>query len=216
MIRYLVWDVDGTLIDTYPAISGAMLAALQSFGCSTDPVEVETLCKVSFGHCVQCLAEVHGLDAAVLDTRFLARLARVPVSEQRVFPGADAVCRLADALGGASFILTHRDRASLQALLAGNGIEGWFVDVVAGDDGFPRKPDPTGLNALLDRNRIPRSEALMIGDRDLDVQAAHGAGIRACFYGSNPLSVPVECSVTDYCDLVEFILLESGAPGAPK
>ena len=150
------------------------------------------------------------------DMEILAPAGSPEALQAALAAGADAVYRLADALGGASFILTHRDRASLQALLAGNGIEGWFVDVVAGDDGFPRKPDPTGLNALLDRNRIPRSEALMIGDRDLDVQAAHGAGIRACFYGSNPLSVPVECSVTDYCDLVEFILLESGAPGAPK
>ncbi len=216
MIRHLIWDVDGTLIDTYSSISRAMQETMEVFGYHADLAEVDVLCKVSFGHCVERMAEAYDLDAEVLNASFVERLARVPVTDQRPFPGAESVCQLAESLGGANYILTHRDRESLHALLAGNDLEHWFVDVVAGDDGYPRKPDPSGLNALLERNRVPQAEALMIGDRNLDVQAAQGAGIRACFYGNNPLTTPAAYVVSDYAELLAIILSESDATDASQ
>ena len=47
---------------------------------------------------------------------------------------------------------------------------------------FPRKPDPTALNWLIDKHSIVKENALMIGDRDIDIIAAHNAGIAGCLF----------------------------------
>ncbi len=56
----------------------------------------------------------------------------------------------------------------------------------------------------------------MIGDRDLEVRTAQGAGIRACFFGGNPLATPAAYVVSDYAELLAIILSESDAFGASQ
>jgi phosphoglycolate phosphatase-like HAD superfamily hydrolase len=205
MICDLIWDVDGTLFDTYPAIAQAMMLALGELGGEAPPEHVDRLCKVSFGHAVAVLAEACAVDADALFAGFYRCLDALPVEDQRPFPGVAALCEHVLSIGGGNFIITHRHRASLERLLAAHTMRGYFVDAVTGDDGFPRKPDPTGLNALIARNGIRREQALVIGDRGLDVAAAHAAGVRACFFGTNPHLEPAEFEVLDYATLLRLL-----------
>ena len=211
MIRFLIWDVDGTLLYTYPAINRAMLAALRALQRSANCRTVDQLCKISFGHCVNTLASQLGLDAPKLLEQFHLELAAVPESQQAPFPGVLELCHAAIEAGGANFILTHRQRSDLSALLESNHLTQLFTDSVAGDDGFPRKPDPTGLLDLVRRNALDPAQALVIGDRELDIVAAHRAGVRACLYGTNPCAEPPDFVVTDFLDFLHTITLENAA-----
>ena len=224
MIRYLIWDADGALFDTYPAIADAMHQALVALGGQAPRERVARLCKVSFGHCVKTLSEEQDLDPDAYRDKFNAFYATIPLTAQPPFPGARALCNyICCKMEGANFILTHCGRDSLEALIRLHDLEMLITDAVTADDDFPRKPDPAGLNALIARHHIPREAALLIGDRELDILAAHAADMRSCFFGDNPHNEPATFEVTDFAALLRIIqkenrpsLLQRGATSLGK
>jgi phosphoglycolate phosphatase-like HAD superfamily hydrolase len=50
-------------------------------------------------------------------------------------------------------------------LLNTHGVEALFADFIAGDEGFPMKPDPEGVEAIIERNGIDKEKSLLVGDR---------------------------------------------------
>ncbi|HLC34671.1 MAG TPA: hypothetical protein VJJ70_06710, partial [Anaerolineales bacterium] len=78
MIRNVIWDVDGTLFDTYPSIVRAFLDAAEALGRTADPTEVDRLGKVGLTHCTQELALRLDLDGNELGTRFAAAYRAIP------------------------------------------------------------------------------------------------------------------------------------------
>lgn len=64
-------------------------------------------------------------------------------------------------------------------LLEELGLSGYFIEVVTGDRGFARKPDPEALLYLIDKYDLDKENTYYIGDRLLDVQAAQRAGIQS-------------------------------------
>jgi phosphoglycolate phosphatase-like HAD superfamily hydrolase len=77
-IRNVIWDVDGTLFDTYPAIAGAFRAALRDLGGDTPLERITALARESLGHCTRTLAAAHDLDAAALEDAFSRHYERTP------------------------------------------------------------------------------------------------------------------------------------------
>ena len=80
------------------------------------------------------------------------------------------------------------------------GLNGLFTDVVTGEDGFPLKPAPDALNALMERNGLKKDACLMLGDRDIDIGAGVNAGIRTLLYDDEnryPQSVSETWRCTD-------------------
>ncbi len=184
--RYLIWDMDGTLFDTYPAINRAMQETLAEFGVSVPLETIAPLMAETFDHCLSTLAAQYDLDAAAVEERYHQRSARIPRQAQPPFPGVIALLRRVVAAGGGNFIFTHRGRESLHAFLTFYEMADLFADTATVDDGYPRKPDPAGFLALIERNHLPLAEVLAVGDRALDIQAGQAAGIATCFFGAGP------------------------------
>jgi phosphoglycolate phosphatase-like HAD superfamily hydrolase len=201
MIRYLIWDVDGTLFDTYPAITDAFGLALRDLGATASPDWIATLARQSLGHCTTVLAQECDLDPDELGGRFQVHYAAIPPAAQPPFPGVADVCAYVCSIGGANFLFTHRGQHSLLVLLAAHGMTGYFTDWVTADDGYPKKPDPAGFEALIQRHALRREEVLAIGDRDIDVLAGKAAGVRTCLFGGAATAVTADYSITDYVQL---------------
>jgi phosphoglycolate phosphatase-like HAD superfamily hydrolase len=83
------------------------------------------------------------------------------------------------ALGGKHYLVTHRNSLALKWLEMANLLH-YFTDWVVAEDGFPSKPQPNSLNHLLQKHGLDRAACVMIGDRPLDTQAGHNAGMLAC------------------------------------
>jgi phosphoglycolate phosphatase len=80
-------------------------------------------------------------------------------------------------------VCTNKPEAAARVLLAGLGLDGHF-SALGGGDSFPmRKPDPGHLRATLAAAGAAPEDAVMIGDHRNDIEAAHGAGVRAIFAG---------------------------------
>jgi phosphoglycolate phosphatase-like HAD superfamily hydrolase len=93
LIRNLIWDVDGTLFDTYPAMAAAMQATLANLGADVPTDRLETLARVSMDHCIETVSEAHRLGAGDPE-RFQVALCQHLVGDNHRFPA----CQVCEAI----------------------------------------------------------------------------------------------------------------------
>jgi phosphoglycolate phosphatase-like HAD superfamily hydrolase len=205
VIRHLIWDVDGTLFDTYPAIVRAFLLALEDFGKSDSAHHVEHSAKVGLTFCASQLAILHDVPEGALGDRFGELYSAIPKSVQLPFDGVKAVCERVLARGGSNSIATHRARESAEELLSTHAMRHMFSEIVGGDDGFPKKPSPESFLAIIGRRALDRVETAAIGDRDVDIQAGKAAGIRTCLYHRGEGEYSADLVFSDYKELLLYL-----------
>jgi phosphoglycolate phosphatase-like HAD superfamily hydrolase len=206
MIKNLIWDLDGTLFDTYPAIASAFTAALQRIGVDLPREEIMPLAQVSLGYCAEQLGVRTGLPAEEILNRFGEQYARMPAEVSPPFPSARELCTWVVVKGGKNVIVTHRGRSSTEELLVAHGLRDLFAGWICHEDGFPRKPDPQAMLAAIQRFELDPASTLAIGDRDLDLQAAQAAGVAfLCAYGPGPFSLEADFVVHDFDDLLVLL-----------
>ncbi len=196
----LLWDMDGTLFNTYPPIRQAVSAAFAVHGIQVDPVRVAQLLADTFDSCIITLAEENGLDPKAVRTTYSEYAVLIRPETQPPFPGVVELCLRVIREGGCNLIYTHRERASLDRFLTLYDMTRLFRDTLTIDEDMPRKPDPTGFLTLLERNRLDPARVMAVGDRDLDIQAGINAGIMTCFFAPEdfPGGVPGLESGADY------------------
>lgn len=209
MIKYLIWDLDGTLFDTYPAFTEAFLEALSDFQYAADPDWVLSLTKINFSHCASVLASHFHLTQEEVEDAFWKHYLAMPLKTQFLMPGAKDLCEYIVRLGGMNVIVTHRDRASTNAILKTHGVEALFTDFIAGDDGFPLKPDPSGVEAIITRNDMDKEQSLLVGDREMDIEAGLASGVRPCLLGEGGGSSRADYFVDDLYQLWDMIREEN-------
>ena len=209
MIKYLIWDLDGTLFDTYPAFTESFLMILRDHGYSTDADWVLSLTKVGFSHCASLLASQYGLIQEEVEKSFWQNYEDVPHEDQYLMQGAKELCEYMISEGGMNVIVTHRDRASMIGLLETHKVEALFTDCIAGDEGFPLKPDPSAVEAIIERNDIVKELAVLVGDRDMDAGAGLAAGVRTCLLNARYSSVQADYHVDHLNELRQLIQEEN-------
>jgi HAD superfamily hydrolase (TIGR01509 family) len=205
IIRHIIWDVDGTLLDTYPAISASFRQALADFGTSAPLPEIESLARVEVFLCASVLASRFDLDANDFIAAFGKHYVAVPPADQPPFPGVRAVCERIVRSGGVNAIVTHRNAGTLAALLAAHDLGALFVESIARDDGYPRKPDPAAHLAVLQHQRLDPEETLSVGDREIDILAGRAAGTRTCLFRGDPSQLPADLAISDYAELLGML-----------
>ncbi|MFQ6485180.1 HAD-IA family hydrolase [Brachybacterium epidermidis] len=173
----VIWDMGGTLVDTYPDVDRALAAAVHAEVDDNALMEVARLTRVSSSRAISTLAGRYDVPEETLRSAYNALKDRW---ERQAPPLMDGVLEVMDAVraaGGVNLVATHRDRDSATVLVESLGLE--IDDMVCAPDGFPRKPDPAMHQALLERNDLTAQDCLAVGDRPADVEAAEAAGIRA-------------------------------------
>ena len=222
-IAAVVWDLDGTLVDSAADIATSLNRLLVEN--DLDALD-ETRIRNMIGEGVAVLIrrgfEAHGVTPdggrlAQLVERFLVIYAEVATASTRLFPGArKALQSLSDA-GLRQAICTNKPESITRQVLEGLDIAGYF-DVVIGGDTLPRnKPDPLPLQTALESLQAAPGRSLMVGDSAIDVQTAHAAGVGVAFvtfgYGPGP-SHPHEADylIDDFTDLPAVVAGHSAAP----
>ena len=180
-IDHIVWDLDGTLVDSREDIACAVNFALTELQC--DPLPLDTI--VSFiGDGVMALVErsvrAAGAPAGdltgaldLLEAHYETHL----LEKTRFYPGIPELLADLVAAGVELSVLTNKKEAYSLAILAGLGQSGSFVRVVGGDSGWGLKPAPHGLLAILEASGKPAHTTCMIGDSEVDMATAAAAGV---------------------------------------
>ena len=209
MIKNLIWDFDGTLFDTYPAFTQAFVSALAGYGYSVDETDVLHLARIGLGYCTTELATRYHLSQEDVGQAFQVHYSQIDLEKQFLMPGALNVCEFIASSGGVNVIVTHRGRKSTLALLRAHVVRDLFQDLITAEDGFPKKPDPAGIEAIIQRNSLVKDNSLVIGDRNLDVEAGNAAGVRTCIFGEKDQNIVANYHVSNLKELHESVLVEN-------
>ena len=177
-MKNYIWDFDGTLFDTYPAMVDGAWQALKDFGISMDKKEIYFKMKK---YSTSYLINESNLNAREFNELF-HRYEKESTEVSRPFPETKQVLEMLKDNGGRHFILTHRLTESTWGLLKEHRLAHLIEEVVGIDQDFTRKPDPASLNYLIDNFHLERTVTMMIGDRRLDIEAGKNAGVATCLY----------------------------------
>jgi phosphoglycolate phosphatase len=195
--RLVVFDLDGTLVDSSRDLAAAANAALARLAPGTPPLPQSVV------------RSFVGDGAAILVARCLTRAGlALPVEEvvpvfleayrgclletTTLYPG---VAEALDALRGRTLaVLTNKPGDMSRAILAGLRVAERFARIWGGGDVPGRKPDPAGLLRLLDELGVAASDAVLVGDSGIDVRTGRAAGVATVGvrYGFDPASLEAD------------------------
>jgi N-acetyl-D-muramate 6-phosphate phosphatase len=180
-IKAVLFDLDGTLLDTAPDLYGALnqLRAEQNLG----PLPYDTVRGVvshGSGRVVKVgFPDTDGEDFLALQRRFLEIYRGALSRETRLFPGMDEVLRKLANWHLKAGIVTNKPARFTDPLLAELGLTARFACVVSADTVAERKPHPLPLLHAAALAGVAPGECIYVGDAERDVQAAHAAGMPA-------------------------------------
>ncbi|MDP9800665.1 HAD superfamily hydrolase (TIGR01549 family) [Arcanobacterium wilhelmae] len=175
----VMWDMGGTLIDTYSPVNTMLAGKVADAGGQITPERVATLTRRSISSAIQTLAQRFDLSEGELHASYDALKASWEREPAPLIAGAREALEAIVAGGGANMIVTHRDRPSATTLLEQHELAHLISDMVCAPDGFPRKPDPAMFREMLSRTGLAPEKAIAVGDREIDITAARSAGLRA-------------------------------------
>ena len=179
LFTHLFWDFDGTLYDTYGQMTEAMLCALSDMGTAAQSAEVYVLLKVSVYHAACVLAERFSLPLQDLCNAF--HLHHDQILGFSMYPGMDICIQALKKAGCKHYLYTHRNRTAIRQLEE-DGLVCFFSGFVTREDGYPHKPAPDALEAMLQKYGVDPTDAVMIGDRRVDISAGHNAGMAGILF----------------------------------
>jgi len=188
MLKAIVYDLDGTLIDSRADLAASVNAALVAMGLPELPLSTliqfvgggaEMLVRRSLAAARGAGERAESLnDNLVVNAlpHWHAAYAAHLLDETKLYPG------LAELIGTQTIsqaVLTNKPGNYSRRILEGLGVSRAFRFVVGGDEA-PRKPDPRGLLALCEKLEAQPSETLLVGDSHFDVDAGKAAGVSVC------------------------------------
>jgi phosphoglycolate phosphatase len=194
-LRAVVFDLDGTLVDTIGDLTLALNRTLADLDL---PPHTENAVRGMVGGGLAKLLErgvsAHGatLDPESVDravARLVGHYAASPAEYARLYPG---VRETLDALQDAEIacgLCTNKPEPIARDLLRELGLANAFGAIQGSDTGFPRKPDPAGLSHVVAGLGAAPEATVMVGDSATDLKTARAAGLKGAVLVSYGYSV---------------------------
>lgn len=221
--RGVLFDLDGTLIDSVPDLTLCMNQALTERGLMPHSRERmrHWVGNGSARLAHRAITGRHDGTAPAADfeavyPRFLALYLAHPARETETYPGAAA---LLDQLRGAGMriaCVTNKPAAQTRAVLSALGLAARFDAVVGGDDTPALKPDPAPVLRALELLQLAPGECMMVGDSRPDLEAARAAGVRPVIvrYGYDEAMAQALAAAPDIATIDHLALLPGLWTGA--
>jgi len=210
----LIFDLDGTLAETRQGIAQSIGHALGELG--REPLELETVVRY-VGDGARVLVERSlGHEGAAFESEdvdrglelFVDHYNATGLHDSELYPG---VRETLDALAEthALAVLTNKPESATERILDVLGISELFLAAIGGDGALPRKPDPSGLQAIVEKAGASAERTLLVGDTHVDVHTARAAScpVAGVLYGFRPRdfdAAPPDWRLKSFSELLEI------------
>ena len=212
-IKHIIFDFDGTLMDTAPVILATMAATIKEMGLPERTVEQ---CRETIGKRLEDIPEILFPGVLGISAEYAATYRRIFTQENKPglakpFPGVIDTLRTLNSLGYSMAVASSRNRASLQEFVGNLELADLFLMLVGGDDVAEAKPAPEPVFAICRKTGWLTADTLVVGDATYDILMGRNAGCPTCAvtYGnqsrSQLLSVSPDFIIGSFTELPECI-----------
>ena len=180
--RLLIFDLDGTLIDSVGDLTTAVNRLRGDFHLA--PLAASTVRRYvgnGIGKLVERALQGHSTDVAAALAKYRGYYAHHMHDTTALFPGVAAGLRQLRAAGWQLAVISNKPADFCRALLARLGVADLFCCILGDGDTKALKPDPEPLLEVMRRAGAKPDETWMIGDHHTDLEAARRAGVRSVF-----------------------------------
>lgn len=180
--RHLIFDLDGTLVDSKADLATATNAMLAALGLPQLSL-VQVASFIGNGARVlveKALGETNRHLVEQGFSLFMRYYAAHLLDETRLYHGLDSLLADAQTHGMCLSILTNKPEAPSRTIITGLGLDPFFPIIVGGDTLPTKKPDPQGVLYLQRRTTVDLHETLLIGDSRVDYETGVAAGVAMC------------------------------------
>jgi HAD superfamily hydrolase (TIGR01509 family) len=179
-VKAVLFDVDGTLVDSNDSHAAAWVKAFSEHGVTVDPIAVRRCIGMGGDKLMPAVSDL--TEESPLGSQIAARRGEI-FREQflpglKPFPDAAHLVEAVKALGLKAVAASSATKEDLLPLLEVAGAKALLDDWTSSDDADESKPAPDIVEAAVQRAKVDASEAVMIGDTPYDVVAARKAGVR--------------------------------------
>lgn len=180
----IIFDLDGTLIDSRTDVVLATNATLKEFGekelthqriASFVGTGIEDLIKKALPHWDDQKVQ----EALVFLSQYYFEHC---LDHSRLFLGAENLLKTLQREGIVLAVFTNKPQIFTDKIVAGLGIAHYFSQVFGAENGYPLKPDPVGTHALLNLLKVSARETLMVGDSGVDLATAENSGMDCALF----------------------------------
>ena len=210
-VRALIFDLDGTLIDSKVDLIHSVNAMLREL--RRPQLEAETISGYIGHGAPQLVARALGGTATEEELKhalqfFLSYYEEHKMDNTCVYPGVPETLARLNHLGMA--VLTNKPERISVRILKELGLAHYFRAIYGGNTFESKKPDPFGAKKILEEFGVSGGEALIIGDSEVDVQTARNAGTLAAAvnygFGVHDRGVhPADIYLERFADLAEVV-----------
>ena len=198
MKKAVIWDLDGTLFDSYDVIVNSIYEVFQENGIriSWDKIRNYAL-QFSIKSLFQKISESYGISTEHLYKRY-GEISRGKYLEIKPMQNALEVLEQLRLRGVEQYVFTHRGKTTIP-VLENLRMRSYFREILTSESGFARKPDPDALHYLIRKYELAPESTYYAGDRSLDMECAVNAGILGIQYAP-------ENGVACACDAANFVV----------
>ena len=204
-IKLFVWDFDGTLLDTYPNITGYLRKALLDFGYDVSQTEILEKMMENIPYAINYYSELYQLPD--LQARYKSYAAAEKDALVVIFPQVKEVLKRINELGAGNYIFTNRGD-SIYPMLEQAGILEEFKEIVtSASSNFVVKPAPDTILYLIEKYGGTTENTVMIGDRVCDLESGYAAQCRTCHLltPAVPQYPPCDWRISNFAEMLELL-----------
>ncbi len=204
----VIWDLDGTLLDSYGLIVDALYRIYKEKGVDISKQEIlEDAINESVSFFIKKMEKRFNIPFNDLKDRY-SNITHAEIMSITAMEHSKEILEYLKGIGVDNYVFTHRGTTT-EAVLKNIGLYDYFLDFVTSMDDIKRKPDPEGLNYLIDKYHLDRNNTYYVGDRKLDIECANNAHIKSIMYiPSKSPAIPTgkeDYIIKDLLDIKEII-----------
>ena len=179
-VELLIFDLDGTLIDSRQDIANAVNFTLSKFGIPEKSMqEISSYIGMGVGNLIRkSLGQRQDIPFNKALATFEGYYRQHATDESKLFPAVEEILEYFKHKH--KVIITNRNYEFAQIALKATGIDQYFSEIIGGDDIDCMKPSACPLDTAIYKLDINKQRAIMVGDMDIDVLAGKSAGILTC------------------------------------
>ena len=177
----VIWDLDGTLLDSYGLIVDALYRIYKEKGVDiSKQVILEDSINESVSYFIKKMEAKFNVPFDDLKDRY-SSITHKEVLTIKAMNHSKEILEYLKSKGVNNYVFTHRG-STTEVVLRNIGIYDYFDYLVTSKDNFKRKPDPEGLNYIINKYHLDKNNTYYVGDRKIDIECAYNAHIKSIMF----------------------------------